>query len=76
MAIARIVPVPADAGSPQRTRGTQVWVGDTQFTGVTRIELVADTDNNLWRAVIHCHVNVPELIAEADIITGQGASEV
>lgn len=53
---------------PSKTQGTEVYCGDAKLGGVTKIELVAET-NDVWRAVIHCHVIVKgDVSAIADII--------
>lgn len=63
--IAKIV-VPQGDGLT-KTQGTQVWVGDQQLTGVVKIELIAEV-GDVWRAVVHCHVQPPaELLAELEV---------
>lgn len=52
----RIVPPLAHGMTP--TKGTQVFAGGQLVGGVTRIELVADVSDGVWRAVIHTLVKV------------------
>lgn len=50
-------------------QGTKVVMPDgTQVPGVFKIELVAERDS-LWSAVIHCHAQVDEITAAAEIVT-------
>jgi hypothetical protein len=56
-----VVPPEMRPGRPTPTYGTQVLLPNgSKLSGVTRIELVAEL-NDLWRARIDCHVNVPRL---------------
>lgn len=62
---ARIVlPANATVGKPCMTQGTKVMVGETQLSGVYSIELHAGI-NDVWRAVIHCHADVPAVECDA-----------
>ena len=65
--IERIVSSPPDAGGLTRTQGTKIMVGDSQMTGVTRIELVCDV-NDVWRARIDCMVQPPADLSALSII--------
>ena len=48
-----------------KTQGTQVFAGDTELTGITRIVLTADV-NDVWRAQIDVMIQPPaDLVAES-----------
>ena len=52
-------------------QGTKVVMPDgAQVPGVYKIELVAERDS-LWSAVIHCHAQVDEITASAEIVSSQ-----
>lgn len=64
--LVKIVP-PAPTGSGLvLTQGTQVFVGDTEITNITKIVLTAEV-NDIWRAEIHCHVAIQSMEALAII---------
>jgi hypothetical protein len=69
MAILRVVPAePSDGKGSHRCQGTKLFVGDQELTGVTRIELVADVNDDVWRARVDCMVKPPaDLKAAATI---------
>lgn len=64
--IVRVVPAPTEAG-PMPVAGTRLFVGDEQIRGVTRVELIADIEDGLWRAVITCLADVQEVTALEDL---------
>lgn len=68
--LAKIIPNPSDSRAANETQGTRVMVGDAELTGVVKIELTAEP-NSLWRAVIHCHVIPPELVADAELVQAE-----
>jgi hypothetical protein len=64
----RIVPSAPCSLGVSKTQGTQVLMPDgTPIPRVHRIELVADVDD-VWRATIHCYVQVGEMSALGTII--------
>lgn len=64
----RVIPPPADKSGHTLTRGTKVLTpGGAEIKGVYRIELVGDVDD-VWRAVLHCHVQPPALSAECTVV--------
>jgi hypothetical protein len=65
MNVLRIVPRENPDGGAHLTQGTQVLMPDgTPLPGVTGIVLRADV-NDVWRAEIHCNVEVTDLSALA-----------
>lgn len=62
----RIVPRVKDFGGLVPTMGTKVMVGDQELPGVTKIVLIAEV-GGIWRAQIHCHVNMQPMDALAVI---------
>lgn len=67
MALIRIIPAIDTHGEVTPTQGTKVFLGDTEITGIYRIEVTADI-NDVWRAVIHCHCHVEGITAEAEFV--------
>lgn len=65
--LVRIIPGACGDGFPHRTNGTKVLMPDgTELPRVTKIVLTAEPDD-IWRAEIHCHVLVDQVVAEAQI---------
>ena len=63
----RIVVPEREGNFAQVAQGTRCYVGDTELTGVVRIELVAEV-NELWRARVDLMVKPPaDLMAVAVI---------
>jgi hypothetical protein len=54
----RIVAAEPNENGLTRTQGTKVFAGDTELTGITRIELTADV-NDVWRARIDVTIQPP-----------------
>jgi hypothetical protein len=55
--------------------GTKVMLGDQEMSGVDRIELRADAESGVWRAVIHCIALVEgEIVAELVLPDGARAA--
>ncbi len=64
----RVIPPPADKSGHTLTRGTKVLTpGGAEIKGIYRIELVGDV-GDVWRAVLHCHVQPPTLSAECTVV--------
>lgn len=70
MTLLRIVPAkPGDEGA-HRVRGTKVIAPDgSELPGVTAITLTATAGDGVWRAVIGCMVQAPEVCVHADVGT-------
>lgn len=61
MRLVTIVPPAPDASGHTRTHGTQVLDANGQpIKGITKIVLTAEV-SDVWRAEIHCHVQVPRI---------------
>lgn len=56
----RIVPPAALASGLTNTRGTKIFMDDTQIRGVTRIEIICGIDD-VWRARIECTFDPTDL---------------
>lgn len=57
-----IVPREHEPGTPVMTKGTKVLTQDgTEISGITKITLVADVNDDIWRAVIECHVDMQRM---------------
>lgn len=61
--LVRIVPTPLDVGEyVHRTKGTQVITDSGDILPVTRIVLIADVNDNVWRAELTMLVTLPQEI--------------
>lgn len=64
----RIIPAES-AGGPARALGTRVeTAGGVQINGVTKLELEASIQDDLWRATVHVMANFPQVEAIAEIV--------
>lgn len=72
-----IVPREHEPGTPVMTKGTKVLTQDgTEITGITKITLVADVNDDIWRAVIECHVDMQPMEGIEGEIKSQGVAEI
>jgi hypothetical protein len=62
--LVQIVPMPAEPSGLVVTSGTKVMIDGKELEGVTKIVLLAEP-NDIWKAEIHCHVNMQPMNALA-----------